>query len=208
MRFWSVGPGERTYRSSTLGVSLTFAPSARCLVRASIRCARSALSLRPSTTLTSFASLRMTQRGSLLTHRIAAVPALKQRPLLRSLFLLNLVELSGYCPPSPKSLTGAFSRLSFEFFLFRRTPQSGAYRRPQILCLVRASNHAIVPARIYGRRAERIGRPSASGHYLKVRQRVRIDCWQVLPLRSFKEGSQLRLLTPITDLPVEPNSAP
>ena len=36
---------------------------------------------------------------------------------MRSL-LLNLVELSGYCPPSPKSLTGAFSRLGFEFYFF------------------------------------------------------------------------------------------
>ena len=82
---------------------------------------------------------------------------LKSDRILRSLFLLNLVELSGYCPPSPKSLTGAFSRLSFEFYLFRRTPQSGAYRRPQILYLVRASNHAIVPARVFGRIAERLG---------------------------------------------------
>ena len=65
-----------------------------------------------------------------------------------------MVELSGYCPPSPRSLTGAFSRLSFEFFLFDRTPRSVAYRSLQILYLTRASNHAIVPARVYDRKAE------------------------------------------------------
>jgi hypothetical protein len=38
----------------------------------------------------------------------------------------KMVELSGYCPPSPGRLTGAFYRLSFGFFLFDRTPQSAA----------------------------------------------------------------------------------
>jgi len=69
----------------------------------------------------------------------------------------NLVELSGCCPPSPESLTGAFSRLSFEFSLIARTPQSGAYRALQILHLVRASDRARVPARVCGRNAERFG---------------------------------------------------
>jgi hypothetical protein len=69
----------------------------------------------------------------------------------------ELVELSGYCPPSPKSLTGAFSKLSFDFDLLGRTSQSGTYRTQQILYLVRASNHARVPARVYGRSAERFG---------------------------------------------------
>jgi len=68
-----------------------------------------------------------------------------------------MVELSGYCPPSPRNLTGAFSRLSFEFFLFDRTPRSVAYRSLQILYLARASNHAIVPARICDRKAEWFG---------------------------------------------------
>ena len=70
---------------------------------------------------------------------------------------MTLVELSGYCPPSPKSLTDAFSRLSFDFDLLFRTSQSGTYRLQQILYLVRPSNHANVPARIYGRKAERFG---------------------------------------------------
>jgi len=70
---------------------------------------------------------------------------------------VDLVELSGYCPPSPESLTGAFSRLSFEFSLIARTPQSGAYRALQILYLVRASNHALAPARVIDRKAERFG---------------------------------------------------
>ena len=78
----------------------------------------------------------------------------KARPLGWS---IKLVELSGSCPPSPKSLTGAFSRLSFEFALFERTPQSGAYRSPQILFLARSSNHARAPARIYGRKTEQFG---------------------------------------------------
>ena len=68
-----------------------------------------------------------------------------------------LVELSGYCPPSPKSLTGAFSKLSFDFDLLGRTSQSGTYRTQQILNLVHRSNHAVVPARVYGRKAERFG---------------------------------------------------
>ena len=68
-----------------------------------------------------------------------------------------LVELSGYCPPSPKSLPGAFSKLSFDFGLLARTSQSGTYRAQQILDLVRPSNHASVPARVYDRRAERFG---------------------------------------------------
>ena len=49
-----------------------------------------------------------------------------------------MVELSGYCPPSPKSRTNAFSRLSFEFNLLERTPRSRAYHSQQILCLARA----------------------------------------------------------------------
>jgi hypothetical protein len=57
-----------------------------------------------------------------------------------------MVELSGYCPPSPRRLTGAFSRLSFEFLLIERTPRSVAYRSLQILDLARASNHASVPS--------------------------------------------------------------
>ena len=61
-----------------------------------------------------------------------------------------LVELSGCCPPSPKSLTGAFSRLSFDFDLIDRTPQSGAYRSPQIRFLARVSDQERVPARLVG----------------------------------------------------------
>jgi hypothetical protein len=68
-----------------------------------------------------------------------------------------MVELSGYCPPSPRSLTDAFSRLSFEFFLIERTPRSAAYRSLQILDLARASNQARVPARVFDRRAEWFG---------------------------------------------------
>jgi len=69
----------------------------------------------------------------------------------------ELVELSGYCPPSPSSLTGAFSRLSLEFVLIERTPRSVAYRSLQILVLARASNHARVPARVDDRKAEWFG---------------------------------------------------
>ena len=69
----------------------------------------------------------------------------------------KLVELSGYCPPSPRRLPGAFYRLSFSFFLFDRTPRSVAYRSLQILYLVRASNHAHEPARVYDRKAEWFG---------------------------------------------------
>ena len=69
----------------------------------------------------------------------------------------KLVELSGCCPPSPSGLTGAFSRLSFDFSLIARTPQSGACRALQILFLVRASDRAHVPARVFGRNAERLG---------------------------------------------------
>jgi hypothetical protein len=68
-----------------------------------------------------------------------------------------MVELSGYCPPSPKSLTGAFSKLSLDFDLFVRTSQSGTYPTRQILDLVRASNHARVPARVDDRSAEWFG---------------------------------------------------
>ena len=68
-----------------------------------------------------------------------------------------MVELSGYCPPSPKSLTGAFSKLSFDFDLLARTSQSGTYRTQQILCLARRSDQAVAPARIFGRKAERFG---------------------------------------------------
>ena len=68
-----------------------------------------------------------------------------------------MVELSGYCPPSPRSLTGAFSRLSFDFVLIGRTPRSAAYRPLQILFLVRASNQALVPARVRDRKAEWFG---------------------------------------------------
>ena len=70
---------------------------------------------------------------------------------------MKLVELSGYRPPSPGRLTGAFSRLSFGFVLIERTPRSAAYRSLQILCLARASNHARVPARVCDRRAEWFG---------------------------------------------------
>jgi hypothetical protein len=56
-----------------------------------------------------------------------------------------------------ESLTGAFSRLSSDFSLIARTPQSGACRALQILYLVRASDHARVPARVFGRNAERLG---------------------------------------------------
>jgi hypothetical protein len=69
----------------------------------------------------------------------------------------KMVELSGYRPPSPRSLTGAFSRLSFEFVLIERTPRSVAYRSLQILDLARTSNHASVPARVYDRKAEWFG---------------------------------------------------
>jgi hypothetical protein len=81
---------------------------------------------------------------------------LSPKPLIRPLSK-NLVELSGYCPPSPKSLPGAFSKLSFDFDLFARTSRSGTYRALQILDLVRPSNHANVPARVYGRSAEWFG---------------------------------------------------
>ncbi len=37
---------------------------------------------------------------------------------------IDLVELSGNCPPSPKSRTAAFSRLSFEFVLDRRASRN------------------------------------------------------------------------------------
>ncbi len=72
-------------------------------------------------------------------------------------FFESLVELSGYCPPSPRSLNGAFSRLSFDFSLLERPPQSAVYRSQQIVCLVHASDHSREPARVYGRRAERLG---------------------------------------------------
>ena len=81
----------------------------------------------------------------------------QKRPVVVRQSVLDLVELSGYCPPSPKSLTGAFSKLSFDFDLLGRTSQSGTYRTQQILDLVRASNHARVPARFCGRSAERFG---------------------------------------------------
>lgn len=68
-----------------------------------------------------------------------------------------MVELSGYCPPSPRSPTDAFSRLSFGFVLIERTPQSAAYRSLQILFLARPSNHASVPARVCDRSAEWFG---------------------------------------------------
>ena len=68
-----------------------------------------------------------------------------------------MVELSGYRPPSPGRLTGAFFRLSFDFVLFGRTPRSEAYRSLQILDLARASNHAPVPARVDDRKAEWFG---------------------------------------------------
>jgi len=74
----------------------------------------------------------------------------------------KLVELSGYCPPSPKSLVGAFFRLSFDFDLLERTPQSTAYRSQQILNLARTSNHAYVPARIYGGSPKWLGQLSGS----------------------------------------------
>jgi len=70
---------------------------------------------------------------------------------------VDLVELSGYCPPSPKSLTGAFSKLSFDFDLLAGTSQSGTYPSQQILDLVRPSNHAFAPARVIGRKAEWFG---------------------------------------------------
>ena len=69
----------------------------------------------------------------------------------------KLVELSGYCPPSPRNLTGAFSRLSLGFVLVERTPRSAAYRSLQILYLARASNHALAPARVCDRSAEWFG---------------------------------------------------
>ncbi len=68
-----------------------------------------------------------------------------------------MVELSGYRPPSPGRLTGAFSRLSFGFDLIERTPRSVAYRSLQILNLARASDRARVPARVYDRSAEWFG---------------------------------------------------
>ena len=37
----------------------------------------------------------------------------------------KLVELSGNCPPSPKSLAGIFSRLSFDFSLPERLLETG-----------------------------------------------------------------------------------
>ena len=69
----------------------------------------------------------------------------------------KMVELSGYRPPSPGRLTGAFSRLSLDFILFARTPRSVAYRALQILYLARPSNRAFVPARLCDRRAEWFG---------------------------------------------------
>jgi hypothetical protein len=69
----------------------------------------------------------------------------------------ELVELSGYCPPSPKSLPGAFSKLSLDFGLLARTSRSGTYRAQQILDLVRASDQATAPARVVDRSAERFG---------------------------------------------------
>jgi hypothetical protein len=68
-----------------------------------------------------------------------------------------MVELSGCCPPSPSNLTGAFSRLSLEFFLIERTPRGAAYRSLQILVLARAPDHAPVPARVCDRSAKRFG---------------------------------------------------
>jgi hypothetical protein len=68
-----------------------------------------------------------------------------------------MVELSGYRPPSPRNLTGAFSRLSLEFVLIERTPRSVAYRSLQILSLARASNRALTPARVCDRSAEWFG---------------------------------------------------
>jgi hypothetical protein len=68
-----------------------------------------------------------------------------------------MVELSGYCPPSPSNLTGAFSRLSFGFVLIERTPRSVAYRSLQILSFARPSNQSSVPARVCDRKAEWFG---------------------------------------------------
>ncbi len=68
-----------------------------------------------------------------------------------------MVELSGCCPPSPRRSTGAFSRLSLEFFLIERTPRGTAYRSLQILFLARPSDHARVPARVCDRKAEWFG---------------------------------------------------
>ena len=68
-----------------------------------------------------------------------------------------LVELSGCCPPSPKSPTNAFSRLSFEFDLLERTSRSRTYRSQQTLCLGRAVSRSRVPARVIDRKTKRFG---------------------------------------------------
>jgi hypothetical protein len=82
--------------------------------------------------------------------------ALSDKPLIRP-FRSLLVELSGHCPPSPKSLPGAFSKLSFDFYLLTRTSRSGTYRAQQILVLERSSDRASAPARVDDRFAERFG---------------------------------------------------
>lgn len=77
-------------------------------------------------------SKEMSQRGSISEemHSFYALIHLSEE-------LEELVELSGCCPPSPKSRTKAFSRLSFEFCLLERTPQSVDYRSQQTLFLTR-----------------------------------------------------------------------
>lgn len=69
----------------------------------------------------------------------------------------NVVELSGYCPPSPKSRTNAFSRLSFEFDLLERTPRSRAYHSQQTLYLAYAPSQSRMPARVHDRKAKWFG---------------------------------------------------
>lgn len=86
-----------------------------------------------------------------------------RRALRNSAQGLELVELSGCCPPSPRSPTGAFSRLSSEFVLSGRTPRNRACRSPQILDFARASDRVRSLARVCDRKAERLGRPSATG---------------------------------------------
>lgn len=91
-----------------------------------------------------------------MTHDLASRAEFKN-PLREWIFGWKVVELSGYRPPSPRCLTGAFSRLSFGFVLIERTPRNAAYRSLQILNLARASNRARVPARICDRSAEWFG---------------------------------------------------
>ena len=47
-------------------------------------------------------------------------------------YSIEVVELSGYCPPSPKSRTNAFSRLSLDIALLERPPRSRDDRSQQI----------------------------------------------------------------------------